>query len=206
MDSRVAAIAAVVATVGDMMLLYVANAARQELGLREVGPLWLWVGGTLGVAAIPFYALGYRSASRLVAAASARGARALFLAGAAGAVLGSVIHGLTAVHIGAQLETGAPGSDPLESLVSGGSLLPVLWALASLLVLAASVLFAWFVGAGATAAPRRAALANPAWVTLVLAVAGLPFVFLRAFLTPAAPNLAHLVFFAVCARIRPESS
>ena len=42
-------------------------------------------------------------------------------------------------------------------------------------------------------------LANPALVTLGFALLGMPVVWLRAFLVPAAPNLAHLVFFAVCA-------
>ena len=205
--ARIAALAALVATVGDLILLYVANASREELGLPRAGASWLWLGGALGVAAIPFCALGYWSASRVVDGASVRGARALFVSGAAGAVLGSIIHGLTAVEIAAHLDAGDPGSDPLASLAAGGPALPVLWALASLLVLVASVLFAWFVGRGSTAAPRCAAVANPALVTLVLAASGLPFLFLRSFLTPAAPNLAHLVFFAVCSRIaRPRRS
>ena len=116
--AHVAAFAALVASAGDLLLLYVANAQRDELGLPQAGRAWLWLGGTIGVVASPFYALGYRSASRLMAAVSLRAAQAVFVAGTAGALLGSVIHGVTAVHISAELDARAPGRDPLESLLS----------------------------------------------------------------------------------------
>jgi hypothetical protein len=205
-DAQLAAFAALAASAGDLLLLYVANAQRDDLGLPQAGRAWLWLGGTMGVVAIPFYALGYRSASHLVAAVSVRGAQAVFVAGAAGALLGSVIHGLTAAHISTQLDAAAPGRDPLESLVGGDPLLLTLWGLAALLVVVASALFGWFVARGGTVAPRRAALANPAFATIALAAAGLPSILLRAFLIPAAPNIAHLIFFAVCARVLRRSS
>lgn len=50
-----------------------------------------------------------------------------------------------------------------------------------------------------------AALANPALVTVALVLAGLPSAMGGAFLVPAAPNLAHFVFFAVCARAGPSA-
>ena len=78
-------------------------------------------------------------------------------------------------------------------------LLAVLWGVAGIGALVASVLFAWFVGRGETMLHPAIALANPALVTLGFALLGMPVVWLRAFLVPAAPNLAHLVFFAVCA-------
>jgi hypothetical protein len=204
-DIRVAALAALVASLGDLLLLYVANSQRPELGLPQVGRAWLWLGASLGVVALPIYAIGYRCASRLVAAASERAARTLFVSGTAGALIGAAIHGLTAAYIDRDLDAAAAGRDPLTSMLDWGPALLSLWALAGLLVLAASALFAWFVGGGRTRAPRCAALANPALLTIALSTAGLPFVLLRAFLTPAAPNLAHLIFFVVCARIsRPE--
>jgi hypothetical protein len=196
--AQVAALAALLASAGDFMLLYVANAQREDLGLPPAGPAWLWLGGALGVLFIPLYALGYRAASRLVAPASSPAAQILFVSGAVAAFLGSLIHGLTAAYISADLEAAVPGRDPIESVLSWGVLLPALWGLAALLVLIASGLFLWFVSRGATHAPRSAALANPALVTVVLSAVGLPFVLFRAFLTPAAPNLAHLVFFLVC--------
>ncbi len=197
----VAGVAASIATAGDLLLLYVANAQRPELGLPEAGRAWLWLGGTLGVFAIPVYAVGYRSASRLVAVASVRGARAVFVAGALAALLGSAIHGLTAAQIAAQLDAPAPGLDPVTATLSGGPVLLVLWGVAALAVAVASASFFWSVARGATSAPRSAALANPALVTLALAAAALPSTLLRSFLAPAAPNLAHLVFFVVCSRV-----
>ena len=203
--AQLAAFAALAASAGDLLLLYVANAQRSELGLPEAGRAWLWLGGTVGVVAIPFYALGYRSASCLLAPASVRAARALLVAGAAVALLGSVIHGLTAAHLGAQLDSATPGGDPLASLMSGSPVLLMLWGLATLLVVGTSALLLWFIGRGRTAAPRGAALSNPALLTIALGVAGLPSVLLRSFLTPAAPNIAHLIFFAVCAEVHRRS-
>jgi hypothetical protein len=197
--ARVAAFAALLASAGDLILLYVANAQREELGLPQVGRAWLWLGGALGVLFIPLYALGYRAASRLVAPVSSSAAQVLFASGAIAAILGSLIHGLTTAYIGADLEAAVPGRDPLASVVSWGAPLLALWGLAALLVLVASGVFLWCVSRGATRAPRSAALANPALVTVVLSAVGLPSVLLRSFLTPAAPNLAHLVFFSVCA-------
>jgi hypothetical protein len=200
-QAELAAGAALVASAGDLLLLYVANAQRAEAGLPEAGEAPLWIGGALGVVAIPFYALGYLAASRVVAGVSARASRALLAAGAAVALLGSVIHGLTAVHISAEVAAAAPVRDPLALLVGSDPLLLVLWCLAALAVAGASALFAWSVARGGTLAPRGAALANPALVTIALAALGMPSVLLRAFLTPAAPNLAHFVFFFVCSRV-----
>ena len=197
-QAKLASLAAVAASLGDFLLLYVANARRPELALPPIGRAWLWLGGALGVLAIPVYALGYRSASRLVGAASVRGARALFAAGAAGALLGAVIHGLTAAQILGELDAAAPARAPVAALLGSGPLLLGLWGLADLLVLFASTLFSWFVGRGRTALPRAAALANPALLSVALAAAALPSVLLQSFLAPAAPNLAHLIFFAVC--------
>jgi hypothetical protein len=47
---------------------------------------------------------------------------------------------------------------------------------------------------------RRLAILNPALLTLALGAVGVTVESLRSFLTPAAPNLAHIVFFSVVAR------
>lgn len=197
---RIAVLAALVASLGDLILLYVANAQRSELGLAPIGKTWLWLGGALGVVAIPLYALGYRCVANFISTASESGARALFVLGTTGAILGGVIHGLTAVYIDAAWGTAASAVEPLAAVMNSGSLMLALWAIASVAVLVASLLFARYVGTGRTAAPRFGAFANPALVTVVLSVIGAPFVFGRAFLVPAAPNLAHFVFFAFCLR------
>jgi hypothetical protein len=69
-QAELAAGAALVASAGDLLLLYVANAQRAEAGLPEAGEAPLWIGGALGVVAIPFYALGYLAASRVVSPSS----------------------------------------------------------------------------------------------------------------------------------------
>jgi len=50
---QLATIAALLASLGDLLLLYFANAQRPELGLPAIGSAWLGVGGVLGAVAIP---------------------------------------------------------------------------------------------------------------------------------------------------------
>jgi hypothetical protein len=191
-------LAAVVASAGDLLMLWVANARRPELALGDPGIGWLWLGGALGVVAIPLYALGWRDASRLVAPATSRGAaRAIAGLGAASAALGALIHGLTAAQIAADVRSGASPLDPLASVASWGAPLLALWAAAALAVLLASLLLA---PAALRCRAPALALLTPAPVTLLLAAVGTASPWLRAFLAPAAPNLAHLVFFTACAR------
>ncbi len=186
------ALAAVAASAGDLLMLWVGNARRPELGLAAPPDTILWLGAALGVLGIPLYAVGYRGAARLVADHS-RGARAVFAGGALLAGVGAVIHGLTAQLIAGALRSNVPGAPPLEAVAASGPLLVGLWVLAGLGLLVASVAFAGC---------RRDALAfaNPALVTVVLMLAALPAELTRSFLAPAAPNLAHVVFFLACAR------
>jgi hypothetical protein len=198
LTALIAALAAFAATLGDLLMLYVSNSRRPELLLPEVPEACLWVGGVLGVLGIPFYALGYHAASRILGGVSQGAARAVFLLGSLGALLGTVIHGVTAVDIHADLEVGAAAQDPLSLVAGWGPTILVLWALAAALVLAASVLFGWFVTRGSGPAPRLVGLANPALVTVVLFAVGMSTPLLQSFLIPAAPNVAHVVFFGAC--------
>jgi hypothetical protein len=182
---------------GDFALLFVAHGLPAQADSLEAMRTLLWIGGVLGVVTIPMYALGYATASHIVSAASVGGARTVLVAGAVGSLLGSFIHGVTAVHIGTDLGSATQASDPLAAVASS-PLLVALWGLAAVSMAIASAVFCWHVARGATSAPRSASLANPVLVTLVLVCVGLPFVPGRAYLVPAAPNLAHLVFFIVC--------
>jgi hypothetical protein len=106
-----------------------------------------------------------------------------------------VIHGLTTLLIHSSLSAGAPSAPPLQAVAAGGPLLLGLWALAALGTAVASLAFAWL--------DRRALAALcPLFVTAALTLAAQPTELLRSFLAPAAPNLAHVVFFAACARAR----
>jgi hypothetical protein len=194
-----AALAALIASLSDLCLLYAANAPRPELALPQIESAWLILGGAVGALAIPLYGLGYWAASRVVATTSPAAARVVTAGGAGAGLIGGLIHGLTASHIHGGGSEAVAGADPLTSILTAGPLLPALWGVATLLVVVASVSFAWWVGRGRTPAPTGLALANPALVTIVIAVVGLPSVLLAAFLTPAAPNIAHLVFFLACA-------
>lgn len=189
---RIATLAAVAATLGDLLMLYVANAGRPELALPAPPRFALPAGALLGVAAIPLYALGYREAARAIADVSASRARIVSLCGAGAAVAGAIIHAATAGAI-----RGATGAaPPLESVAASGPWLLIGWGIASLLVLVASVVVFRAGMAGSRALPRAVAWLNPAVVTLLLGAAGLASETGRSFLTPAAPNLAHVVFFA----------
>lgn len=189
------ALAAAAASAGDLLMLWVANARRPELGLPAPPGAVLWLGCALGVAGIPLYALGYQGAAGLLRVAQPRAAQVVIAAGAFAAGLGAAIHGMTAAGISSALHSGAPPAPPLEEIAASGPLLVSLWLAAALAVVVASAVFAW--------SRRRdpaLALANPALVTLAVGLAALPSERLAAFLAPAAPNLAHLVFFLVCAR------
>ena len=198
LTALIATLAAFTATLGDLLMLYVSNSRRPELLLPAVPESCLWVGAVLGVLGIPFYALGYHAASRILGGVSKGTARAVFLLGSLGALLGAVIHGVTAIKIHADLETAAAAQDPLSSVAGWGPTILVLWALAAALVLAASVLFGWFVTRGGGSAPRLVGLANPALVTVALIAVGMSTPLLQSFLIPSAPNVAHVVFFGAC--------
>ena len=190
-----ACLGAAVASGGDLLMLWVANSLRPELGLPRPGTAVLWVGCLLGVAGIPLYAAGYRAVSRIASADSRAVARLIALAGAGAAGLGTLIHGLTAALIHAEVGSGAAGRPPLEAVGSWGAGIVALWAAAALLVLAASAaVLAW--GLREPALPRWWGWLNPAFATLALAGIGATTELGRAFLVPAAPNLAHLLFFA----------
>jgi hypothetical protein len=200
--ARLAAAAAALASAGDLLLLAVANAQRPELGLPSLPVALLWPGAILGVACIPFYALGWRAASRLLGRDAAPAPRIVALAGAASALVGSAIHGLTALEIQRSLASPAANRPPLEAMTDPGSPLLGLWLAAAGLVLVASLAFARAARRAPEARTRRLAALNPALVTVALALAALPFEPLRSFLAPAAPNLAHLLFFWACSRGR----
>jgi hypothetical protein len=189
----VAAVGALLATLGDVGQLWVGNAARAELGLAAP-PAGLIVPATLlGVLGIPLYALGY-GARALSARERGRAAALVAASGAAFAALGATVHGVTGLVIAHGIVP--PGLDPLEGILASGPIALWLWALAGGALVCAGV-------AELRLRPRldTRALANPLVLTVLIAAAspllGLP---LRDFVGPASANLAHLAFFAALAR------
>jgi hypothetical protein len=196
---RAAALAALAATAGDLLLLHVANGPRPQLPGSAALPPALWLGGALGVAGIPVYALGYGAAARSLDPGEAWASRTVRVTGGLAALLGGVIHGLTTLRLAADVRAGLPAGEPLAVIFASGWLILSLWGIASLLATWASVVVARAVGRGRSRLPRGLAWTNPALLTVLLGLAGLPALVLRTFLTPAAPNLAHTLFFAACA-------
>ena len=216
---RFALVAAVAASAGDLLMLYVANAQRSELGLPPPAPFVLFVGALLGVAAIPLYALGYRAVARRLAESSPRAARLVWTAGAGAAVTGAVIHGLTALLIHAEVRSGAPTRSPLEAVATWGAVPLVAWCVAAVLVLVASAAIFRVGVSRSSELPHWWAWLNPAVATLAVAAPGFASELGRSFLVPAAPNLGHAVFFGcsilafrtgvplqVTSRRRPDST
>jgi hypothetical protein len=184
--------AAIAGTAGDLLLLATSNATRPGFEwLGSPSETLLLVGTYLGVLAIPCYGLGYRD----VAARLAPPYRGIVAAlGIAGGVLGGTIHGLTGLVIHVE-----QGIDPVTLLGRYGSYLLPLWTLVAIGLVAGSAAFALGVGLGRSSLPRWIAAASPALLTLVLVLAGATSELGRAFLVPAAPNVAHGLFFALIA-------
>ena len=192
----IAAAAALVATVGDLLMLWVANALRPGFAIASPPPGALRLGAALGVVAIPLYALGWAAAAARAAPALGGVTPWVMVAGIAGATLGSYIHAATAWLIEGQMRSAAttPVEAPLATVMSAGPSLTVPWAIATLLVVFTSGALVFAARRGTV--PRSWIAANPAVVTVVLALVGAPSELGRAFLVPAAPNLAHVVLFA----------
>jgi len=93
---------------------------------------------------------------------------------------------------------GAPVGSPLEGVMHAGPSLTLPWAVATVLVLLASAALAY--AAWRAVVPRVWLVANPAVATVLLGAAGAVTELGRAFVVPAAPNLAHVVFFVAALR------
>ena len=195
----IAFLAAMAATLGDFLLLFVGKSLSPEFLLPTVPEAFLWVGAILGVVGIPLYGLGYHAASRIVETYSKGASRAVFMFGGLGALIGAIIHACTAFRIHSRLEADAAAAQgPFSSGVGWDPTILVLWMLAGTLIILASVFFGWFVARRGDSSLHVLALANPALVTVALVGAGMSTPLFRSFLVPAAPNIAHVVFFGAC--------
>ena len=196
MQGRIGLVAAIAATAGDFLLLATANAGRPGFEwLPAPSEPALWIGTYLGVLAIPCYGLGYRSVARGLPPRDGRVVAAL---GVAGGVVGGTTHGLTGLALHVE-SAGGMGFDPVTFSARYGSYLAPLWALIGILLLIGSSAFALGVARGRSSFPRGLTLANPLCVTSAIVFAAAPSEIFRPFLVPAAPNIAHVVFFGLAA-------
>jgi len=196
----VASLAAVAASCGDLLMLYIGNSQRAELGLSPAPAPMLWIGAVLGVAGLPLYGAGYWAIARRFAQ-HLRGAWLIAVSGIAGSIVGAIIHGLTALEIDSALASAAIARPPLEAVAGGSRALLYLWLVCGVLLLVASLGFVVFQLRCAKGAARWLGLVNPTVLTLLLVAVAMPSELLRSFLAPAAPNLAHVLFFLTLARI-----
>jgi hypothetical protein len=190
-------VAAVVATAGDLGLLWAANAARPELGLPPPPAGVLLAGYYAGAFAVPLYVLGYWQLSRRLVPAGPTLARAVYLLGTAGSIVGGILHALTGFVIRYEGSSGLSGADPMVIVLRYGMFLVPLWGLIVGTTVAGSALYALAVQRGGTAYPRWMAAVNPFVLEgILLLVARVTSPVVAAFLVPATPNVAHVVFFA----------
>lgn len=180
------------AVVGDVMMLGVAlDYLRIETPWTE---LQLLVGSLLGLLLIPLYYLGYRALVQTYP--FWQRTLFLFLAGIV-AGCGALTHGLTGLDIHQALSSGALTRPPLQAFAEP-SLLTMCAALSAIACLAASVIIVVTDAQAATKPMRPIPFANPVLGTIVLTAASVPLGTAGEFLGPAAPNIAHFVFFVVC--------
>lgn len=203
--ARVAVVAAALASVGDLLLLWVATTARGA-GSDVLLAWMLLAGHHLGVLAIPFYALGYWRVSTAITRPEL--ARLVLAAGALGSALGAAIHGITGIAIAAE-RTQVRATPPVPAAPFAGmagadvitpyaEFLVPLWIVVGVALIAGSLAFTIAVASGASHYRRWIAALSPAALIVLIGVVGglLPG---KSLIVPAAPNLAHLVFFALAA-------
>jgi hypothetical protein len=188
-----ATVAALLATLGDLVLLWVSYAASGAFPIATPPAGVLMPATWIGAVAILGYVAGYWQAACGLVPAGERLARAVFLAGAAMAGVGAVIHAMTGLAVHDELLRGGDVS-PARMV---GAQLP-LWLVGLACGGVAGGLFAAAVLRRPTAYPRWMAAANPFVLPPVIAAVAAPFgPRVRAFVVPAAPNIAHALFFAL---------
>jgi hypothetical protein len=193
-------VAALAATVGDLLLLATSNAPRPGFEwLPPASEAALVVGTYLGVVALPLYGLGYRE---VAARCDARVRRSIVALGTAGGVLGGTTHGLTGLVIHVEQTGGAAAVDPVTLIGRYGAYLLPLWTTITCLSVVGAGVYFITVLAGRSSLPRWMALANPVALTLALVAIGQGSTTGEAFLVPAAPNVAHVLFFGLVAAHR----
>ena len=180
--ASIAALAAVAASAGDLLLLWIAGGGDRS---------WLAVGHYLGVLFIPLYALGYRAVGDML-----RSPPILWI-GVYAAAVGAAIHGMTTMAIWSS-PTSEHAADRFASLTPILPYLIPLWLLVGALTLAGSALQFRAVRADASLPPWFAWV-NPSVLIVIVAGFAAPLGAIAGYMIPAAPNLVHVIYFAVVA-------
>lgn len=192
-----ATLASVAATAGDFLMLYVVNAGDAALNLPPYETAWLPIGYFLGILAIPLYGLGFWAIAKILSPSAPRAGRVVLVSGVIMAVFGGIIHGVTGITIESQIRTGGAQLEPLAAILEYDVYLLPLWTIASILSVIGAIGFAIGVVFGKTIFSRFIAAFNPVLLTLCIGIAGSSTPLLQVFLIPAAPNIAHALFFGM---------
>ncbi len=195
------AAAAVAATVGDLLLLYVVSTALSDTIIVRPPGAALVVGAMLGAVGIPFYWFGYWLIAQSMVASRFAGARVIILCGALIGSIGAVIHAGTASAIRFDMAAGRPPLPPAEWLVSWGTPVLVCWVIVAAAAVVAAIVMARTALSSGSPIPRLVGFLNPVVITVALIVVGLESAMGRAYLVPAAPNVAHVLFFFLAAAL-----
>ena len=191
-----ATISAVLATFGDFLMLYVVN-ANAVLNLPSHETILLPLGFFLGAFAIPLYGFGFWAIAKIFEPGALRAGRFVLVSGVMMAIIGGIIHGVTGISIEAQLRAEGSHLAPISSLLEYGVYLIPLWAIASVLCFIGAVGFISGVISGRTIFSPFIAVFNPVVLTVVVGLTGSMTPTMQVFLIPAAPNVAHVLFFGM---------
>lgn len=192
-----AATAALVASVGDFLMLYVAlgNAPPHT----SPGFIMLTAGGLLGVIAVPAYFVGYHASRQLFFQAAAPTISPFLVLAAFVAAFGALTHALTAIDIYNALASGATTRPPHEAFASFSPL--VFTGIGAALACVGAVLIMFRAGRQTHSTHMKTlAYFNPVSGSVALNAVALLIGDAGQYLAPAAPNLAHAIFFFACAR------
>jgi len=189
-------VSAVAATFGDFLMLYIVNANAAQT-LPSHATILLPLGYFLGVFAIPLYGFGFWAIAKIFEPGAIRAGHFVLVSGVMMAIIGGIIHGVTGITIEAQLRADGSHLEPIAALVEYGVYLIPLWAIASVLSFIGAVGFASGVISGKTIFSPFIAVFNPVVLTVVIGLAGTMTPAIRMFLIPAAPNVAHVLFFGM---------
>lgn len=187
--------AAIVASVCDLMMLSVVLVPPADLWAAP--NLMLGVSAVFGAISIPFYAIGYGALARCLDSANSGLRRTITTSGMIVGGVGGLIHAITAILI--FQKQSSRGVWAVEDALRSGPLLPGLWAMATLASIVATSAIVFAKLSGRASLPPIVVALNPVVVTVLVIVGmlGGGSERLAAFVVPAAPNLAHGVFFIV---------
>jgi len=121
------------------------------------------------------------------------------LCGALIGSIGAVIHAVTAFAIRFDMTAGNRPLPPSEWMANWGTPLLVCWVIVIAAAVVAAIVIARIALSSGSPIPRVLGVLNPVVISVALIAVGLESEVGQAFLVPAAPNIAHVLFFFLAA-------